>query len=68
MIKVKRKKNGEVQTIAKGEPIDVAEQLLNATISIVETLVEQGKLDVDKVEPFMKNFAQQVIDNIKVGE
>lgn len=68
MILVKRAKDGEVQTKVKGGAIDIVEQLLNATIAIVEILVERGKLNKDKIEPFMKDFAQQVIENVKVGE
>lgn len=68
MILVKRTKNGEVETGVKGEAHDIMEELLNATVSIVEILVEQERLDKDQVEPFMKDFAQQVKDNIKIEE
>ena len=68
MIVVTRTYDGKVRTKVKGKAEDVTEQLLNATVSVVEILVEHGKLDKDKIEPFMKDFAQQVIDNIKEGE
>lgn len=41
MIKVKRDKQGVVQTAVQGEAVDVAEELLNATVSIIEILVKK---------------------------
>ena len=68
MIKVKTIKNGNVKTRMKGETKDVVEELLNATISIIEMLVEKGKLPKENVIGFIDDFAQQVKDNIKIEE
>ena len=68
MIKVKTIKNGNVKTRMKGETKDVVEELLNATISIIEMLVEKGKLPKEHVIDFINDFAQQVKDNIKIEE
>ena len=68
MIKVKRDKQGVVETAIKGEALDVAEELLNATVSIIEMLVEKDKLPKEKVIGFIDDFAQQVKDNIKIEE
>ena len=68
MIKVKTIKNGNVKIRMKGETKDVAEELLNATVSIVEMLVEKGKLPKEHVIDFLDDFAQQVKDNIKIKE
>ena len=68
MIKVKRDNQGVVETVVKGEALDIVEELLNATISIIEILVEKGKLPKEKVIGFIDDFAQQVKDNIKIKE
>ena len=68
MIKVKRKKDGSVKTKIKGDAKDIAEQLLNGTVSIIELLVEKGKLPKKHVIGFIDDFAQQVKDNIKIEE
>ena len=68
MIKVKRDKQGAVETAIKGEAYDIVEELLNATVSIVEMLVEKGKLPKEHVIGFIDDFAQQVKDNIKIEE
>ena len=68
MIKVKRDKQGVVETAVKGGALDVTEELLNATVSIIEILVERGKLPKEKVIGFIDDFAQQVKDNIKIEE
>ena len=68
MIKVKTIKNGNVKTKIKGEAKDVAEELLNANVSIFETLVEKGFLPEDKLEEFVKDFAQQTLDAMKEGK
>lgn len=60
MIQVKRTKNGTVETRVKGEVKDVLEQLLNATISIIMTLVERDNLDKEHINDFIDEFAQQV--------
>ena len=68
MIKVKRDNQGVVETAVKGEALDIAEELLNATVSIIEMLVEKGKLPKEHVIGFIDDFAQQVKDNIKIEE
>lgn len=68
MIKVKRDKQGVVETAVKGGAVDIVEELLNATISITEMLVEKGNLPKEKVIGFIDDFAQQVKDNIKIKE
>ena len=65
MIKVKTIKNGNVKIRMKGEPMDVTEELLNANVRIFKTLVEKGFLPEDKLEEFVKDFAQQTLDAIK---
>ena len=68
MIKVKRTNDRGVETEIKGEALDILEELLNATVSIVEMLVEKGKLPKEHVIGFIDDFAQQVKDNIKIEE
>ena len=68
MIKVKTIKNGNVKTKIKGEAKDVAEELLNANVSIFKTLVEKGFLPEDRLEEFVKDFAQQTLDAMKEGK
>ena len=68
MIKVKTIKNENVKIRMKGEPMEVLEELLNATIRIIEMLVEKGKLPKENVIGFIDDFAQQVKDNIKIKE
>ena len=68
MIKVKRDKQGVVETAVKGGAHDIAEELLNATISIIDTAVEKDVLDKEHVIGFIDDFAQQVKDNIKIEE
>ena len=68
MIEVKRDKQGFVGTAVKGGAHDIVEELLNATISIIEMLVEKDKLPKEKVIGFIDDFAQQVKDNIKIKE
>lgn len=64
MIEVKRNKDGTVKTRVKGEVEDVLEQLLNATISIIMTLVERGNLDKEHINDFIDEFGQQVKNNL----
>lgn len=64
MIQVKRTKDGTVETRVKGKVKDVLEQLLNATISIIMTLVERGNLDKEDINDFIDEFAQQVKNNL----
>ena len=68
MIKVKTIKNENVKITMKGETMDIAEELLNATIRIIEMLVEKGKLPKEYINDFIDDFAQQVKDNIKIEE
>ena len=68
MIKVKTIKNGNVKIRMKGKPMDVTEELLNATIRIIEMLVEKGKLPKEHINGFIDDFTQQVKDNIKIEE
>ena len=68
MIKVKTIKNENVKIRMKGEPMEVLEELLNATIRRIEMLVEKDKLPKEKVIGFIDDFAQQVKDNIKIEE
>ena len=66
MIEVKRTKSGTVETRVEGEAEDVTGQLLNATISIIEILVEKGNLDKGVVNDFIDDFAQQIKDNLNI--
>ena len=68
MIKVKTIKNENVKIRMKGEPMEVLEELLNATIGIIETAVEKGNLPKEHINGFIDDFAQQVKDNIKIKE
>ena len=67
MIKVKRDKQGVIETRIKGGALDIIEELLNATVSIVEMLVEKGKLPKKYINEFIDDFAQQVKDNMKIN-
>ena len=67
MIKVKTTRDGEVLIKMNGEALDIAEELLNVTINIVEMLVEKGKLPKELVNDFIDDFAQQVKDNIEIN-
>lgn len=58
--------NGTVQTRVKGEVQDVVEQLLNATIVIINMLVEKSNLDKEHVNDFIDEFAQQIKNNINI--
>lgn len=58
--------NGTVQTRVKGEVEDVAEQLLNAIIVIINMLVEKSNLDKEHVNDFIDKFAQQIKNNINI--
>ena len=66
MIEIKRTTDGSVQTKIKGKAEDLVEELLNASVSICESLIEHGKLDKDQLEDFINDFAQQIKDNIKI--
>ena len=68
MIKVKRKKDGKVDTKIQGKALDIIEELLNATVAIIAMLVAKDALDKEHVIGFIDDFAQQVKDNIKIEE
>ena len=68
MIEVKRDKQGFVGTAVKGAAHDIVEELLNATVCIVEMLVKKGKLPKEYINDFIDDFAQQVKDKIKIEE
>ena len=68
MIKIKRDKQGFVETTIKGGALDVTEELFKATISIIDALVKNGDLSKEQVIDFIDDLAQQVKDNIKIEE
>ena len=68
MIKVKRDKDGKVDTKIQGKALDIIEELLNATVAIIAMLVAKDALDKEHVIGFIDDFAQQVKDNIKIEE
>ena len=68
MIKVKRNKDGKVDTKIQGKALDIIEELLNATVAIIAMLVAKDALDKEDVIGFIDDFAQQVKDNIKIEE
>ena len=65
MIEITRTTDGSVQTKIKGKAADLVEELLNASVSICESLIENDYLDEDRLEEFINDFAQQIKDNIK---
>ena len=67
MIKVKRDKQGAIETKIKGGALDVIDELLNATTSIIEILVENGNLPKEHVIGFIDEFTQRVKDNIEIN-
>ena len=68
MIKVKRNKDGKVDTKIQGKALDIIEELLNATVAIIAMLVAKDNLPKEHVISFIDDFAQQVKDNIKIEE
>ena len=68
MIKVKRNKDGKVDTKIQGKALDIIEELLNATVAIIAMLVAKDALDKEDVIGFIDDFAQQVKDDIKIKE
>ena len=68
MIKVKRNKDGKVDTKIQGKALDIIEELLNATVAIIAMLVAKDNLPKEHVIGFIDDFAQQVKDNIKIEE
>ena len=67
MIKVKRDKDGKVDTKIQGKALDIIEELLNATVAIIAMLVAKDALDKEDVIGFLDDFAQQVKDNIQIN-
>lgn len=68
MIKVKRTRDGKVDTKIQGKALDIIEELLNATVAIIAMLVAKDSLPKEHVIGFIDDFAQQVKDNIKIEE
>ena len=68
MIKVKRTRDGKVDTKIQGKALDIIEELLNATVAIIAMLVAEDGLPKEHVIDFIDDFAQQVKDNIKIEE
>ena len=68
MIKVKRTRDGKVDTKIQGKALDIIEELLNATVAIIAMLVAKDALDKEDVIGFIDDFTQQVKDNIKIEE
>ena len=68
MIKVKRNKDGKVDTKVQGKALDIIEELLNATVAIIAMLVAKDNLPKEHVIGFIDDFTQQVKDNIKIEE
>ena len=68
MIKVKRTRDGKVDTKIQGKALDIIEELLNATVAIIAMLVAKDSLSKEHVIGFIDDFAQQVKDNIKIEE
>ena len=67
MIKVKRTRDGKVDTKIQGKALDIIEELLNATVAIIAMLVAKDALDKEDVIGFLDDFAQQVKDNIEIN-
>ena len=65
MIEIKRTKHNTIKTIMKGEGVDVAEELLNGSISVITSLIKNDMLKESKLEPFMNDFAEQIIKGVR---
>ena len=65
MIEIKRTEHNTVKTIIKGKLVDVAEELLNGSISVITSLIRNDLLDESKLELFMNDFAEQIIKGVK---
>ena len=65
MIEIKRTEHNTVKTIIKGKGVDVAEELLNGSVSVITSLIRNDLLDESKLELFMYDFAEQIIKGVK---
>ena len=65
MIEIKRTEHNTVKTIIKGKLVDVAEELLNGSISVITSLIKNNMLEENKLEPFMNDFAEQIIQGVR---
>ena len=65
MIEIKRTEHNTVKTIMKGVGVDIAEELLNGSISVITSLIRNDLLDESKLELFMNDFAEQIIKGVK---
>ena len=65
MIEIKRTEHNTVKTIMEGKGVDVAEELLNGSISVITSLIRNDLLDESKLELFMNDFAEQIIKGVK---
>ena len=65
MIEIKRTEHNTVKTIMKGEGVDVVEELLNGSISVITSLIKNNMLEENKLEPFMNDFAEQIIQGVR---
>ena len=65
MIEIKRTEHNTIKTIMKGEGVDVVEELLNGSISVITSLIKNNMLKESKLEPFMNDFAEQIIKGVR---
>ena len=65
MIEIKRTEHNTIKTIMKGKGVDVAEELLNGSISVITSLIKNDMLKESKLEPFMNDFAEQIIKGVR---
>ena len=65
MIEIKRTEHNTIKTIMKGGGVDVAEELLNGSISVITSLIKNNMLKESKLEPFMNDFAEQIIKGVR---
>lgn len=65
MIEIKRTEHNTVKTKIKGEGVDVVEELLNGSISVITSLIKNNMLEESKLEPFMNDFAEQIIKGVR---
>ena len=65
MIEIKRTEHNTVKTIIKGVRVDILEELLNGSVSVITSLIRNDLLDESKLELFMYDFAEQIIKGVK---
>ena len=65
MIEIKRTEHNTIKTKIKGEGVDVAEELLNGSISVIMSLIKNNMLEESKLELFMNDFAEQIIKGVR---